>query len=102
MNEEQSLGRLETTLGRLLQAGVLTAAAALAVGLALWLAGGDAGVANPILAAGLMILIATPILRVMVSLIAYAKMRDWFFVTTTLIVFAVLLTSVFLALHGRR
>ena len=49
-----------------------------------------------------MILIATPILRVMVSLIAYAKMRDWFFVTTTLIVFAVLLTSVLLALHGRR
>jgi uncharacterized membrane protein len=45
-----------------------------------------------------MILMATPILRVVVSLVEYARMRDWFFVSTTLFVFGVLLVTLTLAL----
>jgi len=39
------------------------------------------------------ILMVTPLMRVIVSLVAYARMRDWFFVTTTLLVFAMLLMA---------
>jgi len=46
-------------------------------------------------------LMATPILRVVVSLVEYARMRDWFFVATTLIVFGVLIVTVTLALLKR-
>jgi uncharacterized membrane protein len=41
---------------------------------------------------------ATPILRVVVSIVEYARARDWFFVTTTLAVLGVLLVSIVLAL----
>jgi uncharacterized membrane protein len=40
---------------------------------------------------------ATPILRVVVSLVAYARMRDWFFVATTVSVFVLLAVTVLLA-----
>jgi len=96
MNED-AVDRLEVQLGRLLQAGVFTAAACLAVGLALWMAGAANGTANTLLTAGLMILMATPILRVIVSLVEYVRMRDWFFVVTTVMVLGVLLATVTLA-----
>jgi uncharacterized membrane protein len=92
------LERLETHLGRLLFAGVVISAACLAVGLLIWMVGGHQVLANRILATGLVLLMATPILRVVVSLVEYARMRDWFFVTTTVIVFGVLLVTVTLAL----
>jgi hypothetical protein len=95
---ETPLERLEIHLGRLLLAGVLGSAACLAVGLTIWLIGGHVALANGILATGLVVLMATPILRVVVSLVEYARMRDWFFVATTLIVFGVLLVTVTLAL----
>jgi uncharacterized membrane protein len=98
MNGE-SMGRLEVTLGRLLQGGVLSAAVCLTAGLAIWMTGGRPGVATVLLTAGLMILMATPILRVVVSLVAYARMRDWFFVSTTLFVFGVLVVTLTLALR---
>jgi uncharacterized membrane protein len=92
------LDRLETHLGRLLLAGVAISAACLAIGLVIWMVGGHATLANGILATGLVLLMATPILRVIVSLVEYVRMRDWFFVTTTVIVFGVLLVTVTLAL----
>ena len=94
----ESVDRLEVQLGRLLQRGVLSAAACLAAGLAIWMSGGLHGVATFLLTAGLMILMATPILRVVVSLVEYARMRDWFFVSTTLFVFGVLIVTLTLAL----
>lgn len=94
----ESIDRLEIQLGKMLQAGVLTSAACLAAGLVLWMWGGTPGAAGALLTAGLMILMATPILRVVVSLVEYARMRDWFFVATTVIVFGVLLVTVTLAL----
>lgn len=42
---------------------------------------------------GLLLLIATPIARVAFSLVEFAIKRDWLYVTTTLIVLAVLIYS---------
>jgi hypothetical protein len=90
---EEVLGRLELQLGRLLFAGVMSAAICLAVGLFLAVAGAYPSVANAILTTGLVILMITPIGRVVASLVVYARMRDWFFVATTIMVFVVLLLA---------
>jgi cytochrome bd-type quinol oxidase subunit 2 len=95
---EPAIERLEERLGRLLKIGAWASAACLFAGLSVWIAGGRRQQSNALLSTGLLILMATPILRVIVSLVAYAKMRDWFFVTTTLIVLGVLIATVTLAL----
>ena len=94
---DASLDRLERSLGRLLQAGVFSSAACLAVGLIAWMIGGPSAPATLALTIGLVILMATPILRVVVSLVAYVRMRDWFFVSTTITVFVLLAITVTLA-----
>ena len=96
---DTDISRLETHLGRLLLGGVLSAATCLAAGLALSLTRAAASVANALLTIGLLILMATPILRVVVSLVEYARMRDWFFVVTTLVVLIVLFVTIGVALH---
>ena len=93
----ESLDRLERNLGRLLQAGVYSSAACLAVGLVAWMAAGPSSGATTALTIGLVILMATPVLRVVVSLVAYVRMRDWFFVITTITVFVLLAVTVTLA-----
>jgi uncharacterized membrane protein len=95
---DAGIDRLEIQLGRLLRGGVLSAAGCLAAGLALWLTRAGSSIANALLTVGLMILMATPILRVVVSLIEYARMRDWFFVATTLAVLIVLFVTIGVAL----
>ncbi len=91
--KEDLFGPLELQLGRLLFAGVMSSALCLAVGLVLWVAGGHPTAANAILTAGLVILMVTPIARVVASLAVYVRMRDWFFVGTTVMVFVVLLMA---------
>jgi predicted Abi (CAAX) family protease len=98
---DDAISRLELRLGRLLHAGILTSAACLTAGLALWMSGAWPVIAGGLLAAGLLILMATPMLRVVVSLVAYARMRDWFFVGTTLMVLVVLVVTVALSLLER-
>lgn len=95
---DAALQRLEITLGRLLQAGVTLAAVFLAAGLILSMVRGPSGFADVALTLGLIVLMATPILRVAVSLVAYIRMRDWFFVMTTIMVFVLLAATVALAL----
>jgi len=90
------LGRLELQLGRLLFAGVASSATCLAVGLVLAVTGAYPAAANGILTTGLVILMITPIGRVAASLVVYARLRDWFFVATTILVFVVLLLAWFL------
>ena len=52
---------------------------------------------NPqsVIALGLLLLIATPVLRVAVSIVAFAVERDWHYVVITIIVLAILLFSIF-------
>ncbi|HSL20307.1 MAG TPA: DUF1634 domain-containing protein [Vicinamibacterales bacterium] len=94
MPDTEQLHRLETLLGRVLVGGVILSASVLAIGLAVEVAGGNA---HALLRAGLLVLMATPIVRVAVSLVEYVRMRDWFFTATTAAVLAVLLTGVVLA-----
>ena len=88
--------RLEVLLGRVLVTGVVTSASILAAGIVFSLAGWPA--APMLLRTGLIVLMATPILRVGVSVVEYVRLRDWFFSATALAVLLVLLTSVTLAL----
>jgi uncharacterized membrane protein len=96
--ERDSLARLEHHLGRLLVTGVIVSAVLLAAGLALWLAGPDTPLARWLLSAGLVVLMATPILRVFVSFVEYVRMRDWVFVATTILVLVELTVTVVVAL----
>jgi uncharacterized membrane protein len=85
--EPESLARLERRLGRVLATGVASSALALATGLGWYmLSPDDAGVSR-LFAVGLVVLMATPILRVIVSLIEYVRMREWAFVVITIAVF---------------
>jgi uncharacterized membrane protein len=84
-------------IGRLLQAGVLAAAACLAVGLVLWFVG-LAGAADTVLTAGLFVLMATPVTPVLVSLATYLRNREWVFVWATLAVLLMLAVTLWLAL----
>jgi uncharacterized membrane protein len=96
-----SLSRLEHHLGRVLVAGVIVSAVLLAAGLALWLADPRGALAAWALNAGLLALMATPIMRVVVSFTEYVRMRDWLFVAMTLVVLAELSLTVAVALARR-
>jgi uncharacterized membrane protein len=106
--------RLETIIGNLLRGGVALAALLVLAGGAWYLA--DAGgaeityghfaegggmrslLALPppqlVIFAGLLVLIATPVARVVFSLVAFALERDWEYVALTAIVLAVLTYSI--------
>jgi uncharacterized membrane protein len=53
------------------------------------------GKAVAIIMLGLLILLATPVMRVAVSIVAFMLERDWRYVVITTIVLAILLTSFF-------
>jgi uncharacterized membrane protein len=97
--EAERLAQLEEHLGWLLITGVMLSAACLAVGLVLLLVAPSSAWAADLLAAGLMILIATPMLRVVVSIVEYIRMGEWLFVMTTVVVLIELAASVFYALR---
>jgi uncharacterized membrane protein len=92
------LEQLERHVGRLFIAGVTLSAIALAVGLALFLVVPESPATDHLLNAGLLVLMATPMLRVLLSVVEYVRMRDWFFASTTLAVIAELSVTVLSAL----
>jgi uncharacterized membrane protein len=73
---------------QVLRVATWTAAALLVAGLGLWL--GGAAQAAFVLHAGLWLLIATPIARVIMAIGSYAAERDWTFVLLTAVVLACL------------
>jgi uncharacterized membrane protein len=85
---------LETLLGWLMLGGVILSAGSLAIGLALWLGGNDG---TRLLDVGLIILLATPMLRVAVSFLEAIRLRDWFFVGATMTVLLLLSASLMLS-----
>ena len=91
------VNRLEVVIGRLLHAGVVTSSLCLAVGLTLTIAGRFTAVAEDALVAGFLILLATPVARVVVSVVEYVRERDWSFVALTLGVLVALAGSVIVA-----
>jgi hypothetical protein len=99
---DEDVQNLERLLGRLMLRGVQLSAVCLAAGLALWISGAPPASATWLLTAGLIALMATPMLRVAVSVIEAIRLRDWFFVTTTAAVAMLLSISVAYALMTRR
>ena len=92
--------RLEIAVGRVLRFGVLTSSLCLGLGLVLGLLNGGSPLAGSLLSTGLLLLLATPAARVVVSLIDYAREHDWLFVTLTIIVLLELAASVLAAFAG--
>jgi|SRR3954469_11005397 uncharacterized membrane protein len=119
---EWSDQKTEEIIGTLLRAGVLLAAAIVAIGAVLYLfrhglqpadyryfhgepknLASLRGIAHyafegrgrGIIQFGLLLLIATPVARVAFSIFAFARERDWMYVTFTCIVFAVLCYGLF-------
>jgi uncharacterized membrane protein len=93
---------LEQAIGTVLRAGVLVSSACLATGLVLALMNGEAGVAGLLLRTGILVLLATPVARVVVSIVEYAADRDWLFTLLTAIVLLELLASAGAALLFNR
>jgi len=89
--------RLERLLGRILGWGALTSTVLLTAGLLLQLLGVAPSVFTALMHAGLIALIATPVARVVVSVIEYALDRDWLFMTLTTLVLIILLGSLAVA-----
>ena len=59
------------------------------------LGGALAGKPYAIIGLGVLLLIATPVIRVALSVFFFLKRRDWLYVAITLVVFAVLLFGLF-------
>jgi uncharacterized membrane protein len=91
--------RLEVMIGEVLRFGTIASSTLLAIGLAMTLARYRSELARLLLEAGLIILIATPATRVVVSVIEYIRERDWLFVVLTLVVLAALGGSVVAAYY---
>jgi uncharacterized membrane protein len=87
---------LERLIGRLLRAGVLMSSACLAGGLLALTISPAAGVW--LLQAGLIILIATPTVNVVLSVVEYAWARDWLFAAISTLVLVELLAGAWGAL----
>src|SRR5262249_26045939 len=91
--------RMEDAIGRILRIGVTVSSVALALGLVLRLTKGDSRPADLLLHGGLIILMATPVGRVVISVVEYVLERDWFFVLMTSIVLLELMASVVAAMR---
>jgi uncharacterized membrane protein len=95
----QDMHATERTLGRLLSIGTRVSTLMLAVGLVLaLLLPGSA--ASWLLHVGLLVLFATPVMRVAVSIVTFAAQREWRFVACTSIVLLLLLTGILVALDA--
>ena len=79
----------EVLLGRTLGIGVAISTALLALGLVLQLTVGGP-FASMLLQAGLLVLMGTPMARVLLSCLEYIRQRDWFFAVSGLAVLVVL------------
>jgi uncharacterized membrane protein len=94
MTNGDGLHRLERNVGRLLWIGMATSSTALAIGLVAFLIAPQARPTSALLNAGLLILIAMPIVRVLMSVAEYVRMRDWPFALITLAVLVELSVTV--------
>jgi uncharacterized membrane protein len=94
---------LERTIAIVLRAGVTLSSACLALGLIAALVAGQSEFSRILLHTGLIVLFATPVTRVVVSIVQYVSQRDWTFAALTTIVLIELLASAVAALvfNGR-
>jgi len=89
--------RLERSVAFVLRGGVALSTACFAAGVVLALAG-SGSLADRLLQVGIVRLLATPVARVLVSVIEYAQERDWLFTALTLIVLVELMAGALVSL----
>lgn len=90
-------------LGRWMAAGVTLSAACLALGLVLAYVDRARDVPDgphPLLDTGLIILMVTPLARVLVSLAEEVRDRNWFFASMTFIVVSILCVTLWTAMRA--
>ena len=90
------LTRLQDQVGRLLRLGARVAAVVLAAGLGLWMF--QATSAEAVLSAGLIILMAIPVARIVASLVEAIRQGDRLRVWSTVLVLAVMVATLVLSL----
>ena len=90
--------KLERVIGVVLRAGVMVSSSCLAIGLLLSLATGGGAASAVLLNVGIVVLLATPLARVIVSTVQYLNERDWAFATLTFVVLLELVASAVAAL----
>jgi len=95
-------GRLERTIGRVLRTGVAISSVCLGIGLVLSALAMGGRATDILLDVGIIVLLATPVARVVVSIVEYISERDWAFVALTAIVLAELAASAVAALLFNR
>jgi uncharacterized membrane protein len=88
------MNRLEQRIGEVLRVGTFLRSLLFAAGLVMTLVGDRTAFSQFLLATALVVLIATPPARVVVSVIEYVRERDWFFVVLTVVVLLALAGSV--------
>jgi uncharacterized membrane protein len=86
---------IEIVLARLLRIGTVIAAILLATGITAMLLAG-ANFAPRLITAGLVVLLATPVMRVLVAGLVFFRERDWLFTLFCLIVLCSLAAGVML------
>jgi len=86
---------IEITLARLLRIGSLIAAALIAAGIATMLLGKEA-LATRLITAGLLALLATPIMRVITAGLIFVRQKDWRFACFCLVVICALAAGILL------
>ena len=93
---------MERAIGLVLRAGVVASSICLALGLAIVLATGEHGAALVLLHTGVILLLVTPVARVIVSIGQFASARDWTFMGLTIVVLVELMASAAAALVFNR
>jgi uncharacterized membrane protein len=94
--------KLERAIGTVLRSGVALSSACLVLGLVATLLSSDSGAARVLLHTGIIILLMTPVARVVVSIVQYSLARDWTFAGLTTVVLLELLASAVAALVFNR
>lgn len=89
-----ALSRFERTLVRAMLAGVWISSILLTAGLALLLFASASSAPDGLLRWGLLVLMATPVLRVILSIAEAIRQRDWFWLWTTVAVAVILAGTV--------
>lgn len=90
MTSTSSLRTFERTLARLMLTGVWVSAACLTLGLAGLLVSARVTSAEALLQVGLVILMATPVIRVGLSVVEAIRQHDWFWCLATIAVMLIL------------
>ncbi len=117
----QEMAKIELVIGQVLRIGVITSAIVILIGLALALVTGKTGYPTGVFPTsfsaifqgtaalrpfaitmlGLFLLILTPVLRVVVSIYAFAKENDKLYVWITTLVLLILVIAMFIGYLGK-